>query len=122
MRKLVIAVLSVAAVAGAVAPAASAAPRTSKLALTAKITGFRATAAGVVANGTFSGTLRSGSGVTHQSTPVRFAVLAKASHGVFLPLETIDEKAVLKAYRDLLKQKPQEPTEGEGVTKELQAL
>ena len=81
MRKLVIAVLSVAAVAGAVAPAASAAPRTSKLALTAKITGFRATAAGVVANGTFSGTLRSGSGVTHQSTPVRFAVLAKASHG-----------------------------------------
>ncbi len=48
--------------------------------------------------------------------------LAKAQHGVFLPLEKIDEKSLLKAYRDLLKQKPQEPTEGEGVLKELQAL
>lgn len=81
MRKLVIAVLSVTALAGAVAPAASAAPRTSKISLTAKITSFHATAAGVVANGTFSGTLRSGRGVSHHSAPVRFAVLAKASHG-----------------------------------------
>ena len=48
--------------------------------------------------------------------------LAKANHGVFLPLETIDEKSVVKAYRDLLKQKPQDQTEGEGVLKELQAL
>ena len=48
--------------------------------------------------------------------------LAKANHGVFLPLETVDEKSVTKAYRDLLKQKPQEPVEGEGVLKELQAL
>jgi excinuclease UvrABC nuclease subunit len=48
--------------------------------------------------------------------------LAKAQHGVFLPLESIDEKAVSKAYRELLKQKPQEQTEGEGVLKELQAL
>jgi len=77
MRKLVIAVMSVAAFAAAVAPAASAAPRTSKLSLTAKITSFHATAHGVVANGTFSGTLRSGTGVTHRVVPVRFAVLAK---------------------------------------------
>jgi len=48
--------------------------------------------------------------------------LAKANHGVFLPLETIDEKSVVKAYRDLLKQKPQDQAEGEGVIKELQAL
>src|SRR5262249_19715505 len=32
---------------------------------------------------------------------------AKANHGVFLPLEKIDERSVIKAYRDLLKQKPQ---------------
>lgn len=81
MRRLIIAVLSVAALAAIVAPAASAAPRTSKLSLTARITSFHATAAGVVANGTFSGTLRSGTGVSHQSSPVRFAVLAKAHGG-----------------------------------------
>jgi excinuclease UvrABC nuclease subunit len=48
--------------------------------------------------------------------------LAKQTHGVFLPLEHIDEQSVSKAYRDLLKQKPQDQTEGEGVVKELQAL
>ena len=48
--------------------------------------------------------------------------LAKATHGVFLPLDKIDEKAASKAYRDLLKQKPVEQSEGEGVIKELQAL
>jgi hypothetical protein len=79
MRKLVVAVLSVAALAAAAAPAASAAPRTSTLSLSAKITKFHATAAGVVATGTFSGTLRSGSGVSHQSAPVRFAVLTKGA-------------------------------------------
>lgn len=80
MRKLVLAVLSVAALAAAAAPAANAAPRTSRLSLTAKITRFHATAAGVVATGTFSGTLRSGKGVTHHSAPVRFAVLTRARH------------------------------------------
>jgi excinuclease UvrABC nuclease subunit len=48
--------------------------------------------------------------------------IAKANHGVFLPLETLEEKQVIKAYRDLLKQKPADITEGEGVLKELQAL
>lgn len=46
----------------------------------------------------------------------------KQTHGVFLPLETVDEQAVAKAYRDLQKQKPQEDSEAEGVMKELQAL
>jgi hypothetical protein len=46
----------------------------------------------------------------------------KAKQGVFLPIETIDEKSLGKAYRDLLNQKPQDDAVGEGVTKELQAL
>ncbi|MEA2733896.1 MAG: excinuclease subunit [Humisphaera sp.] len=46
----------------------------------------------------------------------------KARQGIFLPIETIDEKSVSKAYRDLLNQKPQDDATGEGVTKELQAL
>jgi excinuclease UvrABC nuclease subunit len=48
---------------------------------------------------------------------------AKQSHGVFLPLESVDEKSITKAYRDLLKQKQQvEVIESEGVMKELQSL
>lgn len=48
---------------------------------------------------------------------------AKATHGVFLPLEAADEKAILKAFRDLQKQKlPEGQEESEGVMKELQAL
>jgi excinuclease UvrABC nuclease subunit len=47
---------------------------------------------------------------------------AKAVHGVFLPLADVDEKSMAKAYRDLQKQRVQEPTEGEGVVKELQAM
>ena len=46
----------------------------------------------------------------------------KARQGVFIPLETVDEKSLAKAYRDLMNQKPQDETVGEGVTKELQAL
>ena len=48
--------------------------------------------------------------------------LPKAKQGVFLSLESVDEKALPKAFRDVQKQKPQEETTGEGVTKELQAL
>jgi excinuclease ABC subunit C len=47
---------------------------------------------------------------------------AKAVHGVFLPLADVDEKSIAKAFRDLQKQKAQEPTAGEGVVKELQAM
>lgn len=46
----------------------------------------------------------------------------KAKQGVFLPLHAIDEKSLVKAYRDLMNQKPPEESAGEGVTKELQAL
>ena len=42
--------------------------------------------------------------------------------GVFLRLDAIDEKALLKGFRELCKQAPQEPVEGEGVVKELQSL
>jgi excinuclease UvrABC nuclease subunit len=48
--------------------------------------------------------------------------LAKAVHGVFIPMEEADEKSILRAYRDLLKQKAPEESETEGVMKELQAL
>jgi excinuclease UvrABC nuclease subunit len=47
----------------------------------------------------------------------------KATQGVFLPLDSIDEKAVVKAFRNLQKQKKDEVgEETEGVTKELQAM
>jgi hypothetical protein len=86
MRKLVAAAFSTLAFAAMLAPPANAAPgslvggRTSHLSLTAKITSFRATASGVVANGTLTGKLSSGTGVTRQSAPVKFAVAA-AKHG-----------------------------------------
>jgi hypothetical protein len=47
---------------------------------------------------------------------------AKHAHGVFLPLDQLDVKQLPKAFRDLQKQKAPEETEGEGVTKELQAM
>jgi hypothetical protein len=81
MRKLAIAVFLAAAFAAAVVPAANARPRTSRLSLTAQITSFRATKSGVIANGTFKGTLSSATGVTHSSAPVKFAVLARSRHG-----------------------------------------
>jgi len=65
----------VAAVALAV-PAAADASTSSTLSMRAKITSFHATASGVVANGTLTGKLRSGTGVTRDSAPVRFAVAA----------------------------------------------
>ena len=48
---------------------------------------------------------------------------ARATHGVFLPLDSIDEKQLLKAFRDVQKQKKEETLEeNEGVVKELQML
>ena len=79
MRPLTAMIAAVAAaVALAAAPAANAAtPTSSKLSMTAKITTFRATASGVVANGTLTGRLSSGTSVSRDSAPVRFAVAAK---------------------------------------------
>ena len=88
MRKLVAAVFSALALMGLAAVPASAksspparGARSSKLSLTAHITSFKATAAGVVANGTLSGKLRSGGKSSRDSSPVRFAVVAKPSGG-----------------------------------------
>jgi hypothetical protein len=47
---------------------------------------------------------------------------AKATHGVFLPLARVDEKSIVKAYRDLQKQAVVEESDEEGIIKELQAL
>jgi hypothetical protein len=86
MRKLVAGALSVLAFAAVVAPSANAKTSTpttgstsSRLSMTAKITSFRATASGVVAAGTLNGKLRSGTSVSRDSAPVRFAVVAKAN-------------------------------------------
>jgi hypothetical protein len=88
MRKLVVTGLSVLACAAAVAPTANAkaSPQhtgatSSRLSMTAKITSFRATRGGVVADGILIGKLSSGTGVSHDSAPVRFAVVAKSSGG-----------------------------------------
>ena len=88
MRKLIVAVFSAGVIAAVVALPAAASTgssthraRTSRLSLTAKITSFRATPGGLVADGKFSGTLRSGTSVTHSSAPVRFAVLARSRGG-----------------------------------------
>jgi hypothetical protein len=59
------------------APATAGAARTSKLSMRAKITNFRATPTGVVANGVLSGRLRSGRRVSHDRAPVRFRVAAR---------------------------------------------
>ena len=75
--------LTAVALAAAVAlavPASADASTSSTLSMRAKITSFHATASGVVANGTLTGKLRSGTGVSRDSAPVRFAVAA-ARHG-----------------------------------------
>lgn len=47
----------------------------------------------------------------------------KRSGGIFIRLDEVDEKAIVKAYRELQKQTPaEEESETEGVVKELQAL
>jgi hypothetical protein len=87
MRKLVAAAFSTLALAAILSPPAVASPgspftgaASSRLSLTAKITSFRATASGVVASGTLTGKLSSGTSVSRQSAPVKFAVAA-ASRG-----------------------------------------
>ncbi len=69
-----------AALAAAVAlavPASAEAATSSKLSMSAKITSFRATASGVVADGTLTGRLRSGTSVSRDRAPVRFRVSAQ---------------------------------------------
>ena len=71
---------AIAAVAAAIAlavPGSADAATSSKLSMRAKITHFRATGSGVVADGTLTGRLSSGTSVTRDSAPVRFRVAAK---------------------------------------------
>lgn len=82
MRKLVAAAFLALATAAAVGLPANASPSRptngstpSNLLMTAKITKFRATASGVVADGTLTGKLRSGTSVARDSAPVSFAVV-----------------------------------------------
>jgi hypothetical protein len=81
MRKS--AVLAALALAAAVAPAANASTTrtTPRFSLTARITSFHATRTGAVANGTLTANLRSGTKVSRDSAPVRFAVAAQRSGG-----------------------------------------
>jgi hypothetical protein len=89
MRKLVVVGFAALVVAMAAVPAASAhssslisAGRSSRLSMSAKIISFRATARGtVVGNGVLSGTLRSGTHVSRDSAPVRFAVVSASRGG-----------------------------------------
>jgi Mg-chelatase subunit ChlD len=46
----------------------------------------------------------------------------KSGGGSFLRLDTLDEKSIGKAYRELLKQPEPQEVDGEGVIKELQSL
>jgi hypothetical protein len=62
------------------------------------------------------------SGVERIGVVVHHLFLPKARQGCFLPLDEIEEKLLLKAFRDVQNQKPQEDAIAEGVTKELQAL
>lgn len=47
---------------------------------------------------------------------------AKSAHGVFIPLDRIDEPSILRGYRELQKRKINADPEGEGVMKELQDI
>ena len=47
---------------------------------------------------------------------------AKRTAGVFLPMALIDEKAILKAYREVQREVISVETDEEGIVKELQAL
>jgi hypothetical protein len=76
-----IAMLAALAAAAALAvPASADAATSSTLSMRAKITSFRATASGVVADGVLTGKLSSGTSVSRDSAPVRFRVAA-TRHG-----------------------------------------
>ena len=47
---------------------------------------------------------------------------AKSGHGIFVRLDELSEKGILRAYRELLKRPAEEEAETEGVLKELQSL
>jgi hypothetical protein len=77
MRSHTILLAALAAAVALAVPASADAATSSALSMRAKITSFRATASGVVADGTLTGKLRSGTSVSRDSAPVRFRVAAK---------------------------------------------
>jgi hypothetical protein len=79
MRSHPAVVAALAATAALAVPASASAAPSSTLSMRAKITHFRATASGVVADGTLTGQLRSGKRVTRDRAPVTFKVVAAQS-------------------------------------------
>src|SRR3954453_16789730 len=80
MRPLTIMLAALVAAFALAVPASAGAATKSTLSMRAKITSFRATASGVVADGTLTGKLRSGTSVSRDRAPVRFRVAANR-HG-----------------------------------------
>jgi hypothetical protein len=76
MRPLTAILAALAATVALAIPASANAATSSTLSMRAKITNFRATASGVVADGTLTGKLRSGTSVSRDRAPVRFRVAA----------------------------------------------
>src|SRR3954454_10302839 len=76
MRPLTIMLAALVAAFALAVPASAAAATKSTLSMRAKITSFRATSSGVVANGTLTGKLRSGTKVSRDRAPVKFRVAA----------------------------------------------
>jgi hypothetical protein len=77
MKPLTVVLAALIAAVSLAVPASADAAASSKLSMKAKITSFRATASGVVADGTLTGRLRSGTSVSRDSAPVRFQVAAE---------------------------------------------
>ena len=77
MRPLIVVLAALAAAVALAVPASADAAKSSSFAMKAKITSFHATQGGVVANGTLTGRLRSGTSVSRDSAPVKFRVVAQ---------------------------------------------
>jgi hypothetical protein len=76
MKPLTAILAALAATVVLAAPASASTATSSSLTMRAKITSFRATASGVVADGVLTGRLRSGTSVSRDSSPVTFRVAA----------------------------------------------
>src|SRR3954463_12229106 len=76
MRPLTPILAALAATLALAIPASANAATSSSMSMRAKITSFHATASGVVADGTLTGRLRSGTSVSRDTAPVRFRVAA----------------------------------------------
>jgi hypothetical protein len=57
----------------------------------------------------------------HVGIATHHLLSGKSGGGAFLRLDAVDEKAIAKAYREVLRQPEPQEVEGEGVIKELQS-